>query len=565
MAEERDPKTHYSYEEMVARLRDNRPEGSKVKSEEKEVDPNTGKVTVRKQKKRRTSSNKTGLLKDAARRKFLQRLVMFGLPSLGLLAAAAYLVAMGAVSTTRFQEGLGASLGKELGLAGPVAVQEASLVGLTLKVKAATISGREGNFFHSAEGSGIEMRLDPKSFLGGDWTVDVCLVSKATVRLATPSPTQASTWFPGRPVLVPAGFLLSENPSRIHFSDVTLEQIDLLFGTGDPEKSPGLHRVRASLVRRGMQPGGTFYDAQITGGRDGRLVLPGWPPFRVESMRADLKNTQATIKRSVLHFPLDEAAKTKERASIVEAHGTIPYEAGKSASIDMTARGLLLSDLMPKNAQRNFTGIFRSDGLRLTYNTSSPSTTWRLQGPVTIQVARLKGLRLFNLLQSITGGEVTAFDFDECQFVIDMTPSGTSLTEIRASAVGRAHLTGQLTIAPRGELDGTVRFGLANETLLEKFPDFFKAGEEASSWTTVKIGGTASSPGEDLSARLQVWLATQPGGVPNPRINQPELPDEDADPDAPVERPNKGADDERLEGLFDDLLDDKPRENNPGR
>jgi hypothetical protein len=64
MSAERDPKQQYSYQEMVERLRENRPPSSRVRSEEREVDPETGKVTVRRQKRRRTGKTKSGLMRD---------------------------------------------------------------------------------------------------------------------------------------------------------------------------------------------------------------------------------------------------------------------------------------------------------------------------------------------------------------------------------------------------------------------------------------------------------------------------------------------------------------------
>ena len=529
MSSDKDPdsKNHYSYEEMVARLRENRPQGSRVKSEDREMDPETGKVTVRRQKKRRTTSGNPDVFKDPKWFLICRRVMYVSLPVAVILVVVCYVIVMATTGTGRFQSGLGASLSRSMGLVEPVEIKESSLRGLTLGIKKATLPGTRDGGFRQGVAEGIAMRLHPKSFLGGDWEVGTCIVNKATILLGIPAPNQADTGAPAGNARA-AGFLLSTNPANVHFSDVTIAQANLVFGGTDPLKSPGLRSVRCSMLHRTPESGAAYYDMQISGGRDGLLVLPGWPALKVETMRVESRDGGMFLKRSVLHLGEDEAAKTKDVGiSMIEAKGTIPFTAGAEANIELAVRGLLLSDLIPKAANRYVSGDMRSEGLLLTYQASDPVNTWRLRGPVVLNHASLRGLRVIALLQQVTGGGVAAnvrqritgedmatMGFEECRFTLDMTAKQTRLVQIQAVGAGRAQLTGDLEITAAGELSGTVKLGLSNEILLEKVPEFFLPGEAASSWSAMNVAGLVSAPSEDLSPKLQVWLAAQGASLP---------------------------------------------------
>ena len=562
MSSDKDPKSHYSYEEMVARLRENRSQASRVKSEERELDPDTGKVTVRRQKKRRTSTGKTGILKDPKWYLIIRRAIYIGAPLVAILLVVCYVIVAASTSSGRFQTGLGASLGRTLGLTHPVEIKDSSLGGLTLGIKKAMVPGSAEGSFRQGTAEGIEFRLHPKSFLGGDWEVETCVINKADIQLRAPLAGQATAAAPSVK-LQAAGFLLSNEPANIHFPDITIARANLIFGGTDPLKSPGLRAIRASLLERVPDTGSPYYDVQISGGRDGQLVLPGWPPMKVETMRMETRDGGLLLKRSVLHLGDEEASAKDGGISMIEAKGTIPFRAGDEANIEVTLRRILLMDLMPKAANRYLGGVLRSDGLILTYDCGDPVNTWRLRGPIILEPARLRGLRLISLLQQVTGGEMAAMDFEECTFTLDMNARQTRLIQIHAIGAGRAQITGDLEISANGQLNGDLKLGLSNEILLDKVPDFFKPGDAACAWTPLKVGGLVTSPSEDLSPKLQVWLAEQgvkmpvdaPAGEGDP-LDQDAAPKRSGNGNAPVNR------DEYLKDLYDDLLkqpEPKPR------
>jgi hypothetical protein len=109
-------------------------------------------------------------------------------------------------------------------------------------------------------------------------------------------------------------------------------------------------------------------------------------------------------------------------------------------------------------------------------------------------------------------------------------------------------------------LTGEIKLGLSNEILLDKIPGFFKQGDAASAWTEVKVGGLASAPNEDLSPKLQAWLAEQ--GVKQPE-DLPEDGGEAPGDGAGTKRAKPRADtppasrEEQLKELYDDLLKDQ--------
>lgn len=562
MSDERDSKHHYSYKEMVDRLRDNRPEGSRVKSEEREVDPETGKVTVRRQKRRRTGKTKSGLLHDPKWFRLFRRLGYVGLPVVLALLVVTYFVVAASTGTGRFQEGVGRALIRDLGLES-ASIRETKLRGLNLLAGEATMDGKAGAMVRGAVLQEVEMRLSPGSFLGGSWDVEACAIGNLKLLLAAPrAAAVASASLPSR---FAAGFLLADEPSRIHFRDVTVAQAEILFGQpANPSAAardalPGLRKVRASLLERIPEDGSPpYFTLQIGGGRDGSLTLPGWPVFRIESLGAEMRADATTLSRSVFRFA--EPVETKLLNSpigFVEAKGRVPHAAGSTAEIILTLRDVSLADLLPKNTSRYLSGTLHSEALRLSWKTSDPSNSWTIEGPVSFRRVQIRDLKVFSSLEQITAGELGSLNFDEGTAVLTISGAGTRLGEIRAEGIGRASLTGEIKVEPNGKLEGQIQLGVSRESISDSAPPFFKAGEDSSFWTPVTLGGTTTNPTEDLSARIEEWSATQPGGAAGLRglEEEEEMPGLIPEPTAPAAPGAPSVNEEKvLEDLYNDVL-----------
>ncbi|MFM7181365.1 MAG: hypothetical protein ACKO2G_07880 [Verrucomicrobiales bacterium] len=566
MSADRDPKLQYSYQEMVDRLRENRPEGSRVRSEEREVDPETGKVTVRRQKRRRTGKTKSGLVRDPRWIRFFSRLAYFGVPALVVLLAVTYFVVAASTGTGRFQEGVARTLTRDLDLES-VAIKDTKLRALSLMVGQAAMQGKPGSMIRTAEFQEVEMRLNPGSFLGGSWQVEGCAIANLKVSLAAPLPVAVAAL--NRARATAAGFLLADEPERIHFSDVTVAQADIVFGV--PANStaaardalPGLRKVRLSLLERPSEDGSpTYFDLQIGGGRDGTLTLPGWPALRIEVLRAELRSDGAKLKRSAFQFAAPvENKPANAPVGFIEAQGTIPSAPGATAELLLDLNNVNLADILPKNVNRYLSGTLNAEGLRLTWRTSDPLNTWTIEGPITVRRTQIRELAALNGLGDITAGELAGLDFDETSAVLNLTPEGTRISEIKARGIGRAYVTGEMRIASNGKLDGQIQIGISQDSLMENPPPFFKPGEESAAWTSVILSGTTTNPGEDLSERINAWDAarnkegssarptppgeTTPGGEPGPVVPGPT-------PDDPAAKDEKA-----LELLYKELLKDE--------
>lgn len=566
MSADRDPKNRYSYQEMVDRLRENRPEGSRVKSEEREVDPDTGKVTVRRQKRRRTGKKKSGLIHNPMWFRLFRRLAYIGIPILLVLLVVAYFVVAASTGTGRFQEGVGRALVREFGVESAT-LKDTKLRAFTLLVGQAALQGKPGSMIGRADMQEVEMRLSPRSFLGGHWKVGGCSIANLKLTLAAPHPVAVAKLDHAHPLA--AGFLLAEEPERIHFPDVTVDQADILFGSpANPSPAardalPGLRKVRASLLERASQDGSSpYFDLQIGGGRDGTLTLPGWPAFRIEVLRAELCGDGATLKRSAFRFSSPAETKlTNVPIGFVEAIGTIPSAAAATAELQLTLRDVSLADILAKNVSRYLSGTLQAEALRLTWKTSDPINTWTIEGPIALRRVHMRDLNVFNGLSEITTGEVSSLDFDECTAFLNVTSEGTRLSEIRARGLGRAFLTGEIKVASNGKLDGQVQLGISQESISEFAPPFFKPGEDSASWTPVVLSGSASNPAEDLSARIATWAASQTGGKSAPRLPrfEDETPGLIPEPRAPGVEPGApgqpDANDQKiLDSLYEDLL-----------
>lgn len=565
MPAERDPKQQYSYQEMVDRLRENRP-ASSVKSEEREVDPETGKVTVRRQKRRRTGKTKSGLMRDPRWIRFFARLTYVGIPVLLLLLVVTYFVVAASTGSGRFQEGVSRALIRDLGLES-ASLKDSKLRGLSLMVGQASLQGKGGSMIRSADLQEVEMRLSPRSFLGGSWKVEACAVGSLKLSLGAPSESPVAARDAARPVA--AGFLLADEPSGIHFSDVTVAQAEILFGVpanatpAARDALPGLRKVRANLLERVTEDGSSsYYSLQVGGGRDGSLTLPGWPVLRIETLNAEMREDATTLTRSVFRFANPVETKLlNSPIGFIEAKGTIPHAAGATAELTLTLRDVPIADLLSKNISRYFTGILSADGIRLTWRTSDPSNTWTLEGPITMRRGQFRELEILSGLANITAGELAGLDFDECTAVLNMTPDGTRVSEIQARGIGRAYVTGEMRVAANGKLDGQVQLGISMDSLLENSPSFFKPGDQSAAWVSVILSGTTTNPKEDLSARLEAWDANQTT-VPRRTPDKEVTPGAETRPEAPGAEPaNPGdptaRDEKALESLFQELLKDE--------
>ena len=562
MPAERDPKQQYSYQEMVDRLRENRPQSS-VRSEEREVDPETGKVTVRRQKRRRTGKSKSGLMRDPRWVRLFTRLTYVGVPVLLVLLVVTYFVVAASTGTGRFQEGVGRTLARDLGLES-AALKDTKLRGLSLLIGQASLQGKTGSMIRTADLQEVEMRLSPRCFLGGSWTVGACAVGSLKLSLGAPAESAIAAHPSARPVA--AGFLLADEPSGIHFSDVTVAQAEILFGVpanatpAARDALPGFRKVRANLLERISDDGSSsYYSLQVGGGRDGSLTLPGWPVLRIETLNAEMRGDATTLTRSVFRFA--DPVETKLLNSpigFVEAKGTIPHAAGNTAELALTLRDVPLADILSKNISRYFSGILSADGIRLTWRTSDPSNTWTLEGPVTLRRGQFRELEILTGLANITAGELAGLDFDECTAVLNMTPDGTRISEIRARGIGRAFVTGELRVAANGKLDGQFQLGISLDSLMEDAPPFFKPGEQSAAWASVVLSGTTTNPKEDLSERLDAWDANRANAAPRRDPGQPNPGTEVSPNPSGTEPANPGdpavRDEKALESLFQELL-----------
>ncbi len=81
-----------------------------------------------------------------------------------------------------------------------------------------------------------------------------------------------------------------------------------------------------------------------------------------------------------------------------------------------------------------------------------------------------------------------------------------NLTDIALESENLIRMEGSLMIGVENELDGRLRLGLRGDGPWSKLPGFSDvftpAGEDGFVWAYVNVGGTLSSPSEDLSTRL---------------------------------------------------------------
>jgi hypothetical protein len=546
-----EPKDHYSYDDMLDRLRQSRG-GSTVRDEEKTVDPETGKVTVRRRKRKRTGGGKAGgLLRQPGWMRVARKLAYVGFPIFALLVVVLYFVMAASVRTGVFQQGLGESLARQFGFATPLRLSDTRLSGLSLQIGLAEGSGDAGSPVKSFAAEGSDLRLSLSCLAGGDWDVEFCSIRRGGLRLGVPAPSAAFLHAPA-PGLLGAGFLLSERPSRIVIHGFSVYEGMLLFGPEEEDKAPGFRNVRASFSRR-EQDGAVIYDGQLAGGREGRLQLPGWPLLGLEQVRLRIDSKAATIARSSFRLA-DEtsasspaAANTKIADAAIEANGTVPLGSGQ-ASLAINAIALPVTALLPRGINRILgdEGTLHADRLSLTWSAGDPSRTWRLAGRGAVNMVKIRSLPLVSALSDLTGGDLNdSIDFEICQFDLQATPEGTELTNIEAGSPGRCQLEGEMRVDRDGRLSGILRIGIAPDLLLGRIPPALQRDAGGYYWAAINLDGTALAPVEDLTSRLR-----NPAAPPRAVPLAPE-PGEEAPPEAAV------PDQDRRDELFRALTGDE--------
>ncbi len=568
MPSEPDSKSHYSYEEMISRLRQTREEG-KVRQEERSFDPDTGKVTVRKRKRKRSGGGSGRLLRDPLGLRIARRCLFIGLPALLALVLLLYVVLSASVGTGVFEQGLGETLARRFGLAQPVRLQDCRLNGSTLSIGRAVGEGSGGSLLKSFAAEGTDLRLGLSSFFGGDWVVDFCTIRRGGIRLGQPG-GEAGTGLPP-PTGKSSGFFLSDRPGKMGFNGFSVWDGMLLLGTQPEDKAPGLRNVRASFSKR-EDSGAVYLDGQVSGGHDGTLRLPGWPDFNLENMRMQLFPDRAVVLRSLLKVatPTDSGLAgagspsggrgTGLEDGTIALSGVVPFRPGAAADLKVSIRNLPLARLLPRGADRYLGegAILSADGASLTWDAADPAGTWQLAGQGNLVTFRIRSLALIPALNDLTGGEIVdGLDADTCRVEFTVRPDGTTLDNIRIAATSKFQITGTARIETDGKLSGKLQFGLAPDLLLGRIPGFFKRGIDNFHWAEVTLGGVASAPIEDLTARLQAGAnrADSPQGVPE--ASPPGL--LDLEQGKQPETPKRGESDAgKAEEYFRSLTEDKP-------
>lgn len=553
MSSENKRQRNYSPDEMISRLQASRG-GSKVRGEEREVDEESGMVTVRRRKRRRTGKGKADLsLRDPKWFRLLKRVTFIGFPVVAVLVIALYVVVSASVETEGFRRGLGETLAKQMGLAAPLKLEGTRLNTTSLSVGRATGEGNPGSPLRAFTFEGTDFRLGTSSFFGGDWDVAFCTVQNGMVRLGRPAPATAAT--AAEPLRL-AGFMLSPRPGSITFREVAVWDGMVLFGEAEPEKGPGLRNVRADFSRR-EEGGGVFYEGQFTGVQNGTLELKGWPVFGVDTIRVRFDGDQVDIMRSRLSLGeqgVDAPLRT------LEAKGTIPALPGRTASLTLDALELPLEELLPPTVDRLVKGDkLSAEGLALTWNTSDPAGSWKIEGKARVQVVQMReDLRIISVLRGLTSNELQGLDLVDCQFDLEMSPEGTVIRNIQGAATSKAQVSGDLRVSADGRIDGQFRLGLAQDLLLGRIPPFLETGlgaEIGYFWADIEVGGLVSAPIDDFSARVRAWQAGG-GGLREAAAPRPAIPGLLPPPDGEEDLSDRKRMD-RWNGLFRNLTEEE--------
>lgn len=490
-------KSHYSYDEMMARLKESRSGGSA-----------SGEGKKRRRRSEQIPTGKSRKFKIIAAVAAFLIIIALAIP------VALFMMSRGQYTTDAFRRSLSESATTFLGKSadfGPFRMQGSSLFSQKLEL----VDENRSGWIHQARLTGLRADFETTIHKGTEWPIKKLAVTSAQVVLGERSGKPATLPSPAADSQLskPLGGL-DPNPSAIVISDLYVRELDLAWGP------KGFY----DTLRKGklqMQIVGKSATWQLA---DATLNLGQIPELTVAGLSGEYSNDKITINRGIIGY-------NKEERGTVS--GEIMLNSPAGARLNFTLEKIKLNRWLDLHHREDGKA---SAGLLSDTTTLAPWEDRIRDGSVSLQGEYLSSFKP-DAEPPVLSGEFVAEDiilrdwhlfytmglaFDESGLnnLKFETLTGKfrkqngvlTVSDLSAEHKGLLKLRGSFTITGDPEkpsaaptIAGALEVGIPAVDLNSfqgGYPEFFTQPENGFGWTTVNLSGPLDEPIHDFVERL---------------------------------------------------------------
>jgi len=360
--------------------------------------------------------------------------------------------------------------------------------GSSLFADSLQVEGNPGSIVQSLKADQIRAEVNWRAIWQGAWRVDRIDVVRfeGTFRPGSPDGEGTDT----RAKTPPASGLAAFLPKRFELGQLNIAQARIGFHGKDGREIAALQNS-ALLVR----PDGAGWAID---GNGGSLTLPTYPTLAITSFRSRIQGPTFFLTDSNLR--LGEAGK-------IMASGEFAADSKLRAEWTQIDVGTFLNAAW----KSRLTGLFA--GTAVVEWPEAGLTSGKATGTFRLSDGLLQNLQALDQIATFTGApQFRRMPLQEISGNYQWTGGALTLTNLVAESKGLMRIEGSCGMAADGALTGTVRVGVAPQTL-QWLPGsrerVFTVAQNGYLWTDVRVGGTLHNPKEDLSARLVAAMKSE--------------------------------------------------------
>jgi len=509
-------------EDMVDRIRDAHSTKPR-ETEEREYDPETGVVRVRKRRRVRKKSDHASAQRKKRRR--ISILIFGTIFVVVALVAACYAMVWGTTKTDAFRNGFADSMVKQFGFQS-VTSDRSSLSGSRITTGKVTMEGAADSLLESAQMTGFTMDLELYTFQGGDWIVRRCAASELKLFLVPPDENTVVTNRQDPASLMAAGFLLNDNPEQILIDEFSFWNTTFIFGADERKATSRVRQANIAFDRIADSKGflGHFGGAQ--------LEFEGWPKLIVNKSTLKLQDGVLDIENGTFNT----------RTGELYFEGQLPSSGEGEFLIE--ARNMRLAELIVDPWLAYADGVISNGEFTLKIDPKDASSR-SLTGDFQMTTLRLLRIGFVQRVQSLMTREGRGETlFQKISGTLNHTSESTRIDNLLIESTEGTVIRGTLEFYPDETMKGMLMMGVPALKFTGTMPSIFKIGEGGLAWTPVVLTGNGASITDDLDERL---------ANPPSESSESEFPSLDT-PDAEAPQPAPGGAE-----LFDALTVPVPR------
>ncbi|MGK0184594.1 MAG: hypothetical protein ACI9R3_000367 [Verrucomicrobiales bacterium] len=489
-------KSHYNYDEMMARLKDSRSSGR-----------GSGDGKKRRRRTEQAPTGKSKKFKVIAAIAAILVIIALAIP------VALFMMSRGQYTTDAFRRSLNdrvsAFTGKSVDF-GPFRMQGSSLFSQKLELNDESRAG----WVHQARLTGLRADFDTTIHQGTEWPIKKLAVTSAQVVLGTQS---------GKPLQVPSpsGVQLSQpiggldpSPTAIIVSDLYVRELDLAWGPKGFYDTLRGGKLQAQIV-------GESVTWQLT---DATLQFGHIPALTVAGISGELANGKVTISRGIIGYSKNEHGAIKGEIMLSSPAGARLNFSLENMKLNnwldlhhrkdgQASAGLLADTLIPAPWEKRFRdGSISIHGEYITsYEPDAAAPV--MQGTFVLNDLLVRDWHLFYTMGlAFDESALNSLKFSKLTGKFHKQNGILTISELEGEHKGLLQIRGSFTITSNPErlreiptIAGALKIGLPAVDLSgfpDGYPDFFTQPADGFGWTTVNLTGPLDEPVHDFVERL---------------------------------------------------------------